>query len=196
LLSPPDLSLCGDGYADEGCRKSHCLTSPSSEHVRNKYGEDSVTILLTRSPWLRYTRQLVSPSLRYLTPSKTLFRPLLLPAAAIVEAVEAALACPECSRSKILTSPSPAAVITVLSWLCGMNLTEKMFCVCPVATVQASWNCFPSRSDWYVWMFKCWSSEPDARRPPDLDQLKAFTQPECPSSSLTISRLAMSEGSL
>jgi hypothetical protein len=63
----------------------------------------------------------------YFTPLNTLFLPLLLPSAAMCDAVEAALEFPACSRSKILTSPSPAAVITVLSWLCGMNLTEKMF---------------------------------------------------------------------
>jgi hypothetical protein len=56
------------------------------------------------------------------------------------DADEAPLDSPEYSKSNTRTSESPAAVMTIRSLLCGMNFTEKMFWVCPVATVVASLN--------------------------------------------------------
>lgn len=61
-----DLDFCFS-TTKEGLRWV-ALTSPSSEHVRNKKGDDSVTIRFTRSACDRYTLALVSPWLKYLTP--------------------------------------------------------------------------------------------------------------------------------
>lgn len=45
---------------------------------------------------------------------------------------------PQYSMSKTLTCPSPAHVTRILSFECGINLTENMLAVWPVATVVAS----------------------------------------------------------
>lgn len=88
-----------------------------------------------------------------------------------MEAEEACLADPECSMSKMRTSWSPAAVMRVRSFECGMNLTEKILAEWPVATVVVRANCEVESSGWYVWMLRCWSSDPEASKRPDLDQL-------------------------
>jgi hypothetical protein len=72
---------------------------------------------------------LVFPSFRNLALLKKLLNLLLLVLAEKLESAEALPDGPPLSMSKILTCESPAAVITVLSFECGMNLTEKMFCV-------------------------------------------------------------------
>lgn len=89
-----------------------------------------------------------------------------------------------------------------------MNLTENMLAVCPVATVVLRENGETEESGWYEWILRCWSSLPDARSLPDEDQLesrcqqfvlqlmafpdtnylRALTHPECPPSSLTMSK--------
>ena len=113
------------------------------------------------------------------------------------------------SISKTRTSASPAAVTRVRSLECGMNLTENMLAVWPVATVVVRANGATVESGWYVWILRCWSSLPEASSLPDVDQLEllcqfpcslcwsrqqgvtclnAFTHPECPPSSLTMSK--------
>ena len=90
-----------------------------------------------------------------------------------------------------------------------MNLTENILAVWPVATVVVRANGATEESGWYVWMLRCWSSLPEARSLPDVDQLQilcqsrrspyrsrqrgatclnALTHPECPPSSLTMSK--------
>ena len=88
-----------------------------------------------------------------------------------------------------------------------MNLTEKMLLLWPVNIDVVRLNCEVDDSGWYEWMLMRWSSEPEARRRPDVDQLrvvscyrdvctgcgylKAFTHPLCPSSSLTMSMFSI-----
>lgn len=55
-----------------------------------------------------------------------------------------------CSISNTRTSQSPAQVTSVASFECGMNLTENMFAVCPVATVVEKANCDVEDSGWYL----------------------------------------------
>ena len=52
-----------------------------------------------------------------------------------------------------------------------MNLAEKMLLRCPVIidVVRLNWDV--DASGWYEWMLMRWSSEPEARRRPDVDQL-------------------------
>jgi hypothetical protein len=93
---------------------SHCLTSPSSEHVKKKNGDDSVTILLTLSLCDRKTFELVSPSLSTRTPSLKLCSPNS-DGLAFVVGDEPDIEWPEYSMSKTLTSASPATVTMVWS---------------------------------------------------------------------------------
>lgn len=88
-----------------------------------------------------------------------------------MEAVEGLMVRPEYSMSKTLTSASPAQVMSVLSSECGMNFTENIFAECPVETVVERTKGEADDSGWYVWMLRCWSSEPEARKRPDRDQL-------------------------
>ncbi len=55
-----------------------------------------------------------------------------------LEASEGKVDRPEYSMSNTLTCPSPAHVTRVRSFECGMNLTENMLAVWPVATVVVS----------------------------------------------------------
>ena len=52
------------------------------------------------------------------------------------------------SMSKTLTSASPAAVTKVRSLDCGMNLTQKILAMWPVATVVVRENGEVDVSDW------------------------------------------------
>jgi hypothetical protein len=52
-----------------------------------------------------------------------------------------------------------------------MNLTEKMFDWWPVMIDVVRLNCDKEDSGWYEWMLMRWSSEPEASRRPDVDQL-------------------------
>jgi hypothetical protein len=53
----------------------------------------------------------------------------------------------------------------------GINLTEKMFERCPVRMDVVRLNCDADDSGWYEWMLMRWSSDPEASRRPDVDQL-------------------------
>lgn len=55
-----------------------------------------------------------------------------------------------CSISKTRTSQSPAQVTSVASFECGINLTENMFAVWPVATVVEKANLEVEYSGWYL----------------------------------------------
>jgi len=52
-----------------------------------------------------------------------------------------------------------------------MNFTEKMLELWPVWIEVVRLNCDVNDSGWYEWMLIRWSSEPEARRRPDVDQL-------------------------
>jgi hypothetical protein len=56
-----------------------------------------------------------------------------------------------------------------------MNLTEKMLLRCPVSMEVVRLNWDVDESGWYEWMLMRWSSEPEARRRPDVDQLHAVS---------------------
>lgn len=77
--------------------------------------------------------------------------------------------CPECSISKMWMSS--VAETMVRSFEYGMNFTEKMLDRCPVTMDVVRLNCSVSEPGLYEWMLIRWSSEPEARRRPDLDQL-------------------------
>lgn len=47
-----------------------------------------------------------------------------------------------------------------------------MLALWPVATVVLSEKGAFEDSGWYEYMFKCWSSEPEAKRRPERDQLR------------------------
>ena len=79
---------------------------------------------------------------------------------------------PLCSISNTRTSKSPAAVTRVRSLECGMNFTEKIFAVWPVATVVVREKGVVDDPGWYVCILRCWSSLPDASKRPDVDQLR------------------------
>jgi hypothetical protein len=68
---------------------------------------------------------------------------------------------------------SSVADTTVRSFEYGMNLTEKMLVRWPVRidVVRLNWDV--DDSGWYEWMLMRWSSEPEARRRPEVDQLGA-----------------------
>lgn len=57
-----------------------------------------------------------------------------------------------------------------------MNFTEKMFDRWPVTIDVVRLNCSVSEPGLYAWMLIRWSSEPEARRRPDRDQLLAVSQ--------------------
>ena len=116
------------------------LTSPSSEHVRKTLGEDSVTIRFTRSVCDLYTLAFVFPSLRYLTPSWTLLNCGALPEEAKFDRSDGIDDRPLYSRSKTLTSASPAHVTSVRSFEWGINFTENIFAEWPVDTVVVRAN--------------------------------------------------------
>lgn len=82
----------------------------------------------------------VLASLRCLTPSYKLLNREALPEEAELERSEGTVDCPLYSRSKTLTSESPAQVTRVRSFECGINLTEKMFALWPVDTVVVRAN--------------------------------------------------------
>ena len=147
----------GAGYAEEGNRRSNWrtyddsqpypivitsvpLTSPSSEHVRKTLGEDSVTIRFTLSVCDLYTLAFVFPSLRYLTPSWTLLNWGALPEEAKFDRSDGIDDRPLYSRSKTLTSASPAHVTSVRSFEWGINFTENIFAEWPVDTVVVRAN--------------------------------------------------------
>ena len=131
------------------------------------------------------------------------------PAVATFGPIDVSTDLPLYSISKTRTSASPAAVMRVRSLECGINFTENMLAVWPVATVVVRANGATDESGWYVWILRCRSSLPEARSLPDVDQLQiqcqhrlllcrsrqqratylnALTHPEWPPSSLTISR--------
>ena len=114
-----------------------------------------MTIRFTRSACDLYTRVLVSPKLKYLTPLYRLpkFFGLLDDVGLFV--LEARAFWLECSISNTLTSLSPAHVTKVASFEWGMNLTEKIFSVWPVDRVVVRANCDTEDSGWYEWMFRC-----------------------------------------
>lgn len=60
----------------------------------------------------------------------------------------------------------------VLSFEYGMNLTENMLERCPVKMDVVRLNWEVEDSGWYEWMLMRWSSEPEASKRPDLDQLE------------------------
>lgn len=189
--------------------RCNALTSPSSEQVKKRLGDDSVTILFTRSACDLYTLAFVFPSLRYLTPLYMFWNLCPRPVVAIFDPIEDSTDIPLYSISKTRTSASPAAVTSVWSLEWGMNLTENMLARWPVATVVVRAKGATDESGWYVWILRCWSSLPEARSLPDVDQLQmicqyhyppsqsrqpratclnALTHPECPPSSLTMSK--------
>ena len=62
------LAYLPEASANDSIHIAEFLTSPSSEHVRKRLGDDSVTILFTLSPCDRYILAFVLPSFKYLTP--------------------------------------------------------------------------------------------------------------------------------
>lgn len=62
--------------------------------------------------------------------------------------VDVAAALFEYSISKTRTCESPAQVTSVRSLECGMNLTEKIFAMCPVAMVVFRENGAVEESGW------------------------------------------------
>lgn len=138
----------GGGYALDGSRRSHWRTSPSSEQVRKRNGEDSVTMRFTLSTWLRYNLALVLPSLRYRVPLKNSLKRRLRVEAANAEVAASFLLPVEYSISKTRTCESPAHVTRVPSFECGINLTEKMLALWPVKTVVLSANGASEESGW------------------------------------------------
>jgi hypothetical protein len=94
-----------------------------------------VTMRFTRSACDRYTRAFVFRSLRYCVPVKKVVIRLLLELESSAAGTPAALLRDEYSTSKTRTSESPAHVTKVWSFEWGMNFTEKMFALWPVAIV-------------------------------------------------------------